>query len=64
MRKYDKIQRLKSLLSTLLGCAGWGILGWLLMGLEGWFWAGWIMLAVAITVGAWTVDRHLMPRRW
>ena len=38
--------------------------GWLLMGLEGWFWAGWIMLAVAIMVGAWTVDRHLMPRRW
>ena len=65
MRKYEKIQRLKSLLKTLLGCTGWGILGVLLMSLEGWFWAGWLMLVGAIMAGAWAMDRWLTPvRRW
>lgn len=60
MRKYERRKRIISALKALTGCAGWGILGYLLMTI-GWFWPGWILMTVSLCAGAYVVDRLMKP---
>lgn len=66
MKEYERVQQLKSMLRTVLGCTGWGILGHLLMKQEATFWPGWVMLVAALMVGVYALDRYFLPKktRW
>lgn len=58
MKKMRQIRRFKALMKTLVSCAGWGLLGYLLMRLELAFWLGWGMLLVALCVGVCAWDKY------
>lgn len=58
MRKYERAQRIRAAVKTLVGCIGWGLLGYLMMiRLEGLFWPGWLVMTTALLIGAYAVDR-------
>lgn len=60
MREYEKTQRRKALLKTVVSCTGWGLLGYLVMTTcEGLFWLGWVALAAALCIGAYSVDKFM-----
>lgn len=61
MKKYERRQRVLTALKTLVGCIGWGGLGYLLMISEH-FWLGWAMLTVSLCVGAYALDRLMEPK--
>ena len=58
MRKFERAQHIRAAVKTLVGCIGWGLLGYLVMtGMDGLFWAGWLIMTTALLVGAYAVDR-------
>ena len=58
MYRYKRVQLIVSSVKTLIGCIGWGLLGYLVMtSMDGQFWLGWCIVTAAVCVGAYTVDR-------
>ena len=61
MRKYEKLQRRKALVTAVTGCTGWGLLGYVIMTTGmGPFWLGWGLMTVAVCVGAYSVDKYMV----
>ena len=60
MRKYERRLRSIAALKTLVGCIGWGILGYVLM-TSCCFWLGWAILTVSLCIGGCTLDRLMEP---
>lgn len=64
MRKFERMERQRALVKTVIGCIGWGLLGYLVMTTyEGLFWLGWGVLLVACCIGAVSMDK-LMACGW
>lgn len=58
MRKYERAQLHKSAGKTIIGCIGWGLLGYLMMtSIVGMFWPGWVIMSTALCIGAYSLDR-------
>lgn len=60
MRKYRRAERRRSLIKTVLGCVGWGLLGYVVMTTyTELFWLGWSILLVSFCIGAGSVDKYM-----
>lgn len=58
MRKYERAQHIMAAARTIMGCIGWGLLGYLVMtSIDGLFWPGWLIMTTALCVGAYAIDR-------
>lgn len=58
VRRYKRAYHLRAAVTTIVGCIGWGLLGYLVMTtMDGLFWPGWIIMTAALCVGAYTLNR-------
>lgn len=65
MTKFERMERRRAMLRTVISCTGWGLLGYVLMknGI-GPFWVGWGLQAAALCVGVWTMDKYMADGKY